>query len=317
QVTDRVNKYIPANRKHDDKVVSTLLAFLEWLPDEGKLSFSRDVLACDNDDKLHAVFWNLVTGLLYQMKTTSGKTSVYSSPHEKRKENAELLAAFLPVSHHRDSKFRMACPQRDDYRCVVTKCMDRDHWKKVGRPLNVKYGDLEAAHIIPFTYASWNEIARNAWEVLYRCFPAIRRVGMSIENINDSSNGITLRSFIHSEFGKFRCAFVATETPNVYTFKTFEGFSTDLQILLPEDRIVTIQQAVNSEDVTLPSSTFFDCHHRIAEVLNATGMGQVIEQVIRDWEDLKISESLCTLDSLGRSDVSQILETALWQRVRG
>lgn len=107
------------------------------------------------------------------------------------------------------------------------------------------------------------------------------------------------------------------ETPHVYTFKTFRHFPPNLRHSLPTDGIVTMQQAIGSEDVNLPSPVFLDCHHRIAEVLNASGMGEVIEKLIREWEDIKIYESHGSLDPLGGSDVSRILETALWQRVCG
>ncbi|PGH04984.1 hypothetical protein AJ79_06941 [Helicocarpus griseus UAMH5409] len=78
-----------------------------------------------------------------------------------------------------------------------------------------------------------------------------------------------------------------------------------------------MQQAVGSEDADLPSSVFLDCHHRIAEVLNTSGMGEVIEKLTSEWEDLKTYEGHGSLDHLGRSDVSQILNIALWHEARG
>ncbi|KAK2799929.1 hypothetical protein FQN50_008322 [Emmonsiellopsis sp. PD_5] len=316
-------QYVQANRKNDDKVIPTLLALLEWLPDEGKTSFARDILdTSDNDDDLHAVFWNLVCGLLSPMKTTRGKTSVSSSPREMKENDEEVVGSSLPVPQSRDHKFRETCLRRDDYRCVVTRRMDTQRWEDLGCPSDVPFGDLEAAHIIPSVYASWNDHLTSppmnvskAWELLYRYFPTIKRVGVSVENINDPSNGIMLRGHIHSEFGKFRCAFVATETPHVYTLKTFPSFPSDFFHFLPTDRIVTMQQAVGAEDVDLPLPVILDCHHRIAEILNASGMGEVIEKLMREWEDVKTYGGHGSLDPLGRSDVSRILETALWQRI--
>ncbi|KAK2752782.1 hypothetical protein FQN55_005914 [Onygenales sp. PD_40] len=157
QATDRINKYVQADRKNDDKVVPTLLALLEWLPDEGKTSFARDILESDNDDDLHTVFWNLVCGLLSPMKITSGNASVSSSPREKRENNAVVVGSSLPVPQSHDYKFRETCLQRDDYRCVVTRRIDTQRWEDLGRPTDVPFGDLEAAHIIPSAYALWND----------------------------------------------------------------------------------------------------------------------------------------------------------------
>lgn len=91
------------------------------------------------------------------VKTTSAGTSVAESPVEKRKTNAELVDATLSKPQPRVPSFRETCLRRDSYQCVVTKQMDCDHWENLGKPPDVKYGDLEAAHIIPFAYASWHD----------------------------------------------------------------------------------------------------------------------------------------------------------------
>ncbi|OJD15397.1 hypothetical protein AJ78_04329 [Emergomyces pasteurianus Ep9510] len=188
QATDRINSYILANRKYDDKVIPTLLAPLEWLPDE---------------DKFHRPPIRKLSGALFtsfNTNDTSRQTSVSSSPHEKGRNNAEFMTGSLSISQSRDSKFRQTFLQRDNYKCVVTRWMDTKHWTKLGRPSNVPFRDLEAAHIIPLSYASWNnrpaasaDISK-AWELLFKCFPEIERVGMFVENINDPSNGRMLKS---------------------------------------------------------------------------------------------------------------------------
>ncbi|OJD15621.1 hypothetical protein AJ78_04141 [Emergomyces pasteurianus Ep9510] len=245
--------------------ISALSTEPEWLPDEGKLSFAQDILACDNDNDLHAVFWNLVTGLLYQMKTTSRKTSVSSSPQS------------LSVYQSRDSKFRETCLQRDKYKCMVTKEMDINHWGQIDYPSDVLFGDVEAAHIIPFT---------------------------STVCINSNSQSALLMNYVQ-------------KTLHVYTLKTFHRFPPVYRSLVLTDGIVTMQHALDSENVNPPSPIFLDCHRRIAEVLNVSRMEEVIEKLTREWEVIKLYEGHGSLDSLGRSDVSRILETALWQSVCG
>lgn len=91
------------------------------------------------------------------VKTVTAKTSVIESPVDKRQTNAELVATTLSDPQSRTSQFRELCIRRDDYRCVITKQMDFVHWEKLNEPADIMAGDLEAAHIIPFSLASWRD----------------------------------------------------------------------------------------------------------------------------------------------------------------
>lgn len=91
------------------------------------------------------------------MKARSQKPSVTSSPHPKRQENAETVAASLDEPQSRDSSFRAKCLRRDSYHCVITGSMDTVYWKEIGRPKDTRIAPLEAAHIIPFAYGSWKK----------------------------------------------------------------------------------------------------------------------------------------------------------------
>jgi len=138
---------------------------------------------------------------------------------------------------------------------------------------------------------------------------------MAVKNINDPSNGISLRDDFHKQFGMFRCAFVPTGEPNVYTFKTYKWFPPYLS-QLPADRLVKIQAAPDATDINLPKSAFLDCHYRVAEILNSSGMAEVIEKQMQDWEDTKASGH-GNLSEDGSTDISHYLQLGLWQRVVG
>jgi hypothetical protein len=70
----------------------------------------------------------------------------------------DIVAATLFQPQTRDSKFRAMCLRRDSYRCVVTSQMDTDYWEKtLGCPEEINFAPVEAAHIIPFAYASWDK----------------------------------------------------------------------------------------------------------------------------------------------------------------
>lgn len=67
QATDRVNTYIPSsdtNWPSQANLVSTLGAFIKFLPQSGKMSIAKDIIQAKTDDDLYAVYNNLVTGLL-------------------------------------------------------------------------------------------------------------------------------------------------------------------------------------------------------------------------------------------------------------
>jgi hypothetical protein len=70
----------------------------------------------------------------------------------------DIVAATLFQPQTRNSKFRDMCLRRDSYRCVVTSQMDTDYWEKtLGCPEEIGFAPVEAAHIIPFAYASWDK----------------------------------------------------------------------------------------------------------------------------------------------------------------
>lgn len=100
------------------------------------------------------------------MKALSRKPSVTSPPHPKRQENAETVAGNLDEPEMRDPSFRDRCLRRDSYRCVITGDMDTGHWKSLGRPKDTDNAEVQAAHIIPFAYASWNKSSVNTSAIL-------------------------------------------------------------------------------------------------------------------------------------------------------
>jgi hypothetical protein len=72
-----------------------------------------------------------------------------------------------------------------------------------------------------------------------------------------------------------------------YKLKIYRHFPPLHRRGLPEDGIVTFKKAAGAERITLPNPVLLDCHFRIAEILNASGMSEFIDRMIREWEDLK------------------------------
>lgn len=78
---------------------------------------------------------------------------------------------------------------------------------------------------------------------------------------------------------------------------------------------VTLQQANGAEDVPLPSAVLLDCHWRVSEILNASGMGEEFDRHLREWEDIKMSTGDGCLKEDGSTDVTRYLEVAFWNLV--
>ncbi|OJJ45832.1 hypothetical protein ASPZODRAFT_69075 [Penicilliopsis zonata CBS 506.65] len=321
---ERINQYQRTHRQNEEKLQDCLRSFLEMLPNDGCESIASDIVNSQTDAILWQVYHNLLTEIttdLLIVKADSRTPSLTTSPRTQRQINADIVAGTLPdESQLRDASFREACLQRDRQCCVITNFVETEHWVKIGSPATMISGDLEAAHIIPYSFGACEGKTLPVdsgpkWEVLSRCFPGVRRAGMRPENINDPANGLTLLGPLHLQFGKFRMAFQPTETPHTYRLKTYPRFSTYLHQSLPESRTVTFTKADDAGAIPRPSAALLDCHFRLAEILHASGMGEYIEKKMRDWDTIKCGPESRQLSADGSTDVSRYLQAGLWNRI--
>ncbi|EAW11918.1 uncharacterized protein ACLA_006760 [Aspergillus clavatus NRRL 1] len=177
----RIRKYKPLDRPHEEKLPQSLEACLEWLPEGSRELLARDIKGVTSDDELYHIFYNLLTRLMVPMKVRSRQSSITSSPPTKSQHPVEVVASTLDQSNTRDHNFRDMCPRRDDYRCILTGDIDTDHWETLGSPEGVWHMDVQAAHIIPFSYASWDKSSDvdHTYEIkTYRRFPPRERVNL-------------------------------------------------------------------------------------------------------------------------------------------
>ncbi|KAG2022013.1 hypothetical protein GB937_004107 [Aspergillus fischeri] len=111
--------------------------------------------------------------------------------------------------------------------------------------------------------------------------------------------------------------FVKTEEQTVYDIKIYTKVSSLLTMLLQSvDHKVKFQCSEGAENIPLPDPTFLDCHYRVAEIINAADLAPPIRNKIRDWRDLKkYGDTNGCLRSNGSTDITDILNTALWPAV--
>lgn len=102
----------------------------------------------------------------------------------------------------------------------------------------------------------------------------------------------------------------------MYELKVFPEYPSFAKALLPKSGRVEFTRAEDAQELELPNAALLDCHYRLAEILNASGMAEIIEKYHREWEEIKCS----TGDSLkedGGTDIGHILSVGLWEHVVG
>ncbi|KAJ5505413.1 hypothetical protein N7453_004370 [Penicillium expansum] len=114
-----------------------------------------------------------------------------------------------------------------------------------------------------------------AWTLLYESFPVLQNV-IHANTINNPENGMTLRAYVRRHFGDFRIALEAES--NEYIVQTFR-LDTYLKRSLPSR--ITFQNACEGK-LALPTPDLLHCHFIMAKILHASGMGQVVENFMRE-----------------------------------
>lgn len=94
----------------------------------------------------------------------------------------------------------------------------------------------------------------------------------------------------------------------MYELKVFRRYPKQQRIFLPKDGRVEFKRAEDAKDLELPSAALLDCHYRVAEILNASGMAESIDSHLRDWEDIKGIAGSLRED--GGTDIGQLLTLA-------
>ncbi|PGH31494.1 hypothetical protein GX50_05736 [[Emmonsia] crescens] len=303
ELKTRLESYTPLNP--NDDTVHFLEMFFKFLPEDGKYHLSEDVTGCKTDASLRQLVSSLDTGLLRPIKANGGKTpAITPSPCFGVEDSIEEPNSmdFKSVSRNKQHRLRNKCLSRDGQMCVISKAHNED----VHPPSDSLFAPLETAHIIPFSLGSFSgeeERLRTStiWTNIYRYFPSLcSRMNFTLENVNEVENVMMLIPSLHTEFGQFHFALEATTTIHQYRLKTYRNFATINNHLLPTNRIVTFTN--NDTQYPLPHPILIEIHTAIANILNATGRGELVERIQREQRD---AEGVLAKD--GSTDIGQIL----------
>ncbi|KIN05190.1 hypothetical protein OIDMADRAFT_39565 [Oidiodendron maius Zn] len=92
---------------------------------------------------------------------------------------------------------------------------------------------------------------------------------------------------------------------DVYELKLYDYFPSSYERIFPKKSLVEFARAENTQDLEPPNATLLDCHYRLAEILNASGMARLVDDYLWGYG--------YTQDSAGRSpDIERILYLAFW-----
>jgi hypothetical protein len=129
-----------------------------------------------------------------------------------------------------------------------------------------------------------------------------------VEDINSVQNNIiTLLPPLRVEFGEFRFALEATNyIPNQYRIKVFRSFSSYWRNILPKNGMITFTGY--DKQYPLPNPTLLQIHAAIANILNAAGRGELIERILRKYEDAGAPGKGLAED--GSTDIAHLLSVS-------
>ncbi|EUC55802.1 hypothetical protein RSOL_136530 [Rhizoctonia solani AG-3 Rhs1AP] len=286
-----LRSYIPENK--EDYTQPLLLALIEHAPtSSGRRNICTDILQCrddkenDLDTRLRALGKWYETKLFLPLKAGGGKTPK-PSEHPSRQPSMddetilnELLISGM-VSHRESTSVKKASLIRDNYRSVMSGIFDvisiRD-----GRVPDTRYkGPTQAAHILPFSLG--NPDAATVLTALEHFSGTSLLVDLCGQNINRLSNILTLTLDEHFYFGELTAWLEAT-TDDEHTYRIH---ATSQYHSLPEDSIVQFTTP-DAERLPLPDPRYLAIHAACAKVLHASGIGEHIDQVLRDYEELPV-----------------------------
>ncbi|KAF8576387.1 hypothetical protein K439DRAFT_664045 [Ramaria rubella] len=291
-----------------DKTVEVLHALLEYAPTQyGREYVAVEIASCRDDDALRQLSRRYLTGLLVPMRAQGGRTPPISD-HPSRPSAAtnESNMQYLIETAKRDQKvLKDLCLRRDDFRCVISGNVDFLSCKtgNVQCPDNKHQEGTIAAHIIPFSVAAKDETpavvqkTSAIFEILNR-FGGVRLHELNGSNIDRVENVFTLSVSIHYLFGMLAIWLDAVDG-ETHTYRLRHGSTGASQV--PDGTLVTFRSAI--QDAPLPDPRYIAIHAACAKVLHASGAAEVVDQYLKDYEEVKV------LAEDGSS--SQFLDTAL------
>ncbi|CCF34950.1 hypothetical protein CH063_06849, partial [Colletotrichum higginsianum] len=202
------------------------------------------------------------------------------------------------------------CLQRDGFRCAYSHIFDRRSAfdKKIVPPADAFVQGTHLTHILPLGLGKFNnadgrqkEASDVLWFALYRYFPGLKGK-FDPETLNQYQNLVTFAIGVHATFDGYFIAFdPLPQQMHRYEIKWFTpwpiGGATP-----PQGHQDVMTLSSKDPRYPLPDPEFFRAHCQVSAILEASGIGHLIDAELGAAE-----EDPENLDPNGSTDVGSIL----------
>ncbi|SJL08963.1 uncharacterized protein ARMOST_12339 [Armillaria ostoyae] len=296
-----------------DKTTLILGALLLHAPSKvGQRNVATDILSSVNDAAIKALADLYLCGLLAPMRACKGNTPMIGEPPSVSSFQEEI--SLIDTAEREQSTLKELAHARDDSRCVITNSLDDEvklSRKNKGEVISMQDQRTSmyttTAHILPFSLAPNSEKAADirksskTFELIERFsgFKIIDRVtGIDINRID---NVMTITLGAHKALGALHIWLEAVRgRANTYVLRN--PGEVEAGTLIDGKEITLV---ASDPRFALPNPKFLAIHAACAKIYHASGMGEVIDQVLRDKEVVKVLSE----DGLGPS--FKVLEYSL------
>ncbi|KAK0479330.1 hypothetical protein IW261DRAFT_1480294 [Armillaria novae-zelandiae] len=259
--------YEAAMLKFIPQVVARVLGYaLRHSPSvEGKAHLVQEILDCNNNGEFLAGFKNPKASVPTSLSITTGNT-----------------AAAVAQPTISSSKAKDLALARDNYRCTVSEIVDL---VKVAASTSLGhiFGQSMMDHTAGVTRAARAKLewAATAAAVIERFagIPILEELNQN--DIHRPENTFTIADGLHAAFDRLSfslCPIDESEDDN----NTYEIHTH------PPNRNASDAHGCNQRKNPLPDHRYFQLHHACVTIAHLSGAGEVVEQLFRDMEDVKV-----------------------------
>ncbi|KAK0440114.1 hypothetical protein EV421DRAFT_808374 [Armillaria borealis] len=271
---------------------------------KGKACLAEEISSCDGDNELLAgLSYLYIMAMIRIFKNPTDEIPTPTSVHSPRPSfqvTADDIAVLLSQPTASSSNAKKLALARDNYRCILSGNVDTNSFdtglttvNETERITDIQlghiFGELMSNCIVGMTDAAQKKLdwAASAADVVKRFGDISVVEELNQTNIHSAQNTFTVSPEFNGPFDRLRISLqpVGHEDSNAYQINTYPPNRYALYGL-PER--VTLMDASASGQIPLPSRRYFQLHDACAKISHLSGGGEVVEQLFRDVEDLKV-----------------------------